>query len=82
MNEILSGEKTVEYKGDTNFWHTRLAKFEFELNLCTAINFLCGRKCYKYQVTEVTQYLDPFGFVIDEKTYKIYWEIRLGKRIS
>jgi len=84
MDKILSGEKRVEFKGMTDFWKTRL------LPLCgrgdVAINFLCGRESYKYNVLVVEGFFDDLDDGaykdIDGVRYNEWFEITLGGRIE
>ena len=80
MNKILNGSKKIEYKGDTNHWHKRLVKLEYNLEDVIIINFLCGRKSYKYHVTDITRCFSQQGILIDDKFHLSWWEITLGKK--
>ncbi len=84
MELILSGKKTTEYKENTEFWNKRLNKIMNKRNI--AINFLCGRINYKFEVKIIIPYFDYSNdgcFIdIDEKKVYEWWEIRLGKRIK
>lgn len=82
MDEILSGEKDVEYKGSTYFWDRRLDELNKFPVVDVGINFLCGQKSYKFKVTDVTKYWNPDGIIIDGKHYMEWWEISIGERIE
>jgi len=78
MDKILSGEKTSEYKGNSDFWWKRLTKFighRFDKEP-VFITFLRGRMSYKYRVKCVLFY--PVPKEIDGVVYDCYWEIRLS----
>lgn len=82
MDKILSGEKTSEYKTNSEFWNKRLTKF---VGQCfdedpVIITFLCGRKSYKYRVLNVM--CVPLPKEIDGVVSDCYWDIRLGKRME
>ena len=79
MDKILSGEKTIEYKGATEFWNTRLNKLLY----CgeeISINFLCGRVSYKFKVIRIFYYDNDR--VIDGVLHKGFFEIHLGEQIT
>ena len=84
MELILSGKKTTEYKENTEYWNKRLNKIKNKKNI--AINFLCGRINYKFEVILIEAFFDYSndGCFIDIDGKKVYewWEIRLGKRIK
>lgn len=52
MDQILAGTKTVEYKACNDYWTKRLTR-EMLKGGTLKINFLCGRRAYKYIVTKV-----------------------------
>lgn len=76
MDQILSGKKTVEYKGLSEFWKSRLQKLTDRDNL--AINFLCGQASYKYAVKKVVQVTSNTGMDIDGTMCHSWYEIHLG----
>ena len=47
MDQILSGEKKVEYKENTPYWQDRIK------GGASIINFLCGQKFYKYRIVRI-----------------------------
>lgn len=93
MCQILSGEKTSEFKGMTRHWTRRIYNLmesltydrdsppEYEMYKAhdIGINFLCGMKSYKFEVTEIIHHQTPKK--IDGVKYKTYWEIKLGERL-
>ena len=84
MDKILSGEKTSEFKGAGPFWNKRLGTglepgFR-EGNV--RINFLCGQKAYKYEVSNILLITSAVPQKIDDEYHKQYWEIVLGDRIQ
>lgn len=85
LDKILSGEKKIEYKGDTLFWNKRLCKIVrakmLQPDIKVIINFLCGRESYKFQVLAVERNIDS-GMDIDGTFYEKYWEIHLGEQIK
>lgn len=90
MDKILSGEKTSEYKVSSNFWGKRIENLADNLTFDRtsdpnhhrfiakdiSINFLCGRKSYKYKVTEIIRHFTPM--MIDGVSCNKYIEIKLG----
>jgi len=75
MDQILSGIKTVEYKGYTDFWSTRINRVLHNPvypDNCV-INFLCGQKAYKYKITKIELQVGPRE--IDGAKYDKYYEI-------
>jgi len=81
LDKILSGEKTIEYKGNTEFWSTRLDKLML-IQDKVIINFICGRKSYKFEVWRIERQEDFNGFIINNKSYNSYFKIYLGNRIT
>ena len=81
LDKILSGEKTSEFKVASDFWMKRLTCGHYapgELG----INFLCGRKAVKYNVTRIVFWGMPGQRMnIDGKVVKEWYEIVLGERI-
>ena len=85
MDKILSGEKTSEFKGDTEFWNKRINKIlRAKMNEIgceeVIITFLCGQISYKYKVLAIHKNIDG-GMDIDGIFYKKYWKIELGNQI-
>ena len=83
MEQILSGAKTSELKDDTMFWYDRLNKARLKLHRDAEqvhINFLCGRKSYRFAVTNIDYFHNHF-LVIDGKECASYWEIHLGEQL-
>ena len=79
LDQILSGIKTVEYKGATPFWRARLDKLRYT-DEPRVITFLCGRESYKFKVKGV--YLVGQFKVIEGTGYRHYYEIHLGEQIQ
>lgn len=80
MDKILSGEKTSETKVASQYWNNRINKIiETPLKL-DGINFLCGQKCYKYEILDIIWHNDATE--IDGFPTQYWWEIVLGKRIK
>ena len=80
MEKILNGEKTMECKGATPFWEKRLDKLMMAGSV--GINFLCGNKPYKFQVTGITKTRNKNGRLIDGVMYYVYYKIDIGDRIG
>lgn len=81
MVKILSGEKTIEYKGATDFWRPRLDKIMINhSDKEIGINFLYGRVPYKYKVENIYYYYGDR--VIDGVLHHGFYEIHLGDRIT
>ena len=84
MDKILSLEKVIESKGATDFWIKRLSKARELLrkNKTVGINFLCGRKSYKFKVNEI--YLVDSNTLlcrVDDQYFRNIYNIYLGERI-
>ena len=92
---ILAGVKTSEYKGKSKFWNKRIMNLKDSLKYkslihsgciemyCAediGINFLCGRKSYKFRVIGILDHHHPMK--IDNKQFSEFWEIQLGKRLD
>lgn len=81
LNEILSGEKKIEYKEATTHWITRLDKYRGKHRYGDLyINFLCGRISHKFVVREVRRNIGSMN--IDGKDVSEYYEIHLGTEIK
>lgn len=82
MNKIMEGTKKIEYKADIKFWNVRLSKLVDVDDDMIIINFLCGRKSYKYYVIEIKRCFSLDGIIFNDKFHYWWWEIHLGPRIS
>lgn len=82
LDEILSGKKTSEFKGDTAFWHNRILKgiTKLEGKEEVNINFLCGRNSYMYKVKAITHHKKTYK--IDEQEFPAYFDIELGEQVN
>lgn len=83
MDAILSGLKTIEYKGSKAFWRLRLKPLMFcDFDEDIYINFLCGRKSYKFEVIDI-RYVESWKRMkIDENLFCFWFEIHLGGQID
>lgn len=79
LDKILSGDKTIEYKGDTPFWRKRLDKLLY-CGEDVVITFLCGRKSYKFKVEKIFLFIGER--VIEGTCYNAFYEIHLGEQIQ
>ena len=79
LDQILSGIKTVEYKGATPFWRKRLNKLLY-CGEDVVITFLCGRVAYKFKVVKIFYY--EGSRVIEGTCYNAFYEIHLGEQIK
>lgn len=83
MDKILSGEKKSELKGATKYWKKRIDKITSTYPSDqeeTGINFLCGRKSYKYHIKIIIRFYFPKE--IDGEIFNNWYEIVLGDRIK
>lgn len=78
MDKILSGEKTIEYKGAIPHWRARLHKFLY-CGEDIQITFLCGRKPYRFEVLKIFYY--EGDRIIDGTLHRAFYEIHLGEQI-
>lgn len=77
LEQILSGEKVIEFKGATDFWIKRLMPM-LEGSDRIIINFLCGRKSFKFTVLNVCHVRSRRPFKIDEVYFYEWFEIHIG----
>lgn len=88
MDLILKGEKKVEYKAPNEYWIKRLGIRHLILGLNPpkekehkVINFLCGRKSYKYKINKITLDKTPdelIGWFHSSKCFHIHLGDRIG----
>ena len=88
MMLILAGVKRSEFKGNSEYWNKRITNLKDNLKYNrssppnyewfdakdVSINFLCGRKSYKYEVFAILRHHTPME--IDGVYYPRFWEIR------
>ena len=90
MDKILSGEKTVEYKSLIPYWDRRVGKFLHKAlfansnppTLPKGINFLCGRKSYKFKITMIRIEATSPDIPTDVVSTGGCYAIHLGERIE
>lgn len=78
MDQILSGEKGIEYKEYNDFWQKRISK---NIENHKVINFLCGRNNYKFKINFITYTKTPNDLKDIIKTNGCF-AIYLGHRIK
>lgn len=81
LDKILSGEKKIEYKDNTEWWRARLGNIDdLDIDEGVGINFLCGRKHYKFMVTAIHLVISGTPKDIDGNECFTWYEIHLGER--
>jgi hypothetical protein len=82
MDLILSGKKTIEYKGYIDHWKKRIDKILKDPGYPAdyGINFLCGQIAYKYKITKIVLVDSPKE--IAGTTYPKHYEIHFEPLIK
>jgi hypothetical protein len=90
MEAILKGEKKVEYKSINPYWNKRILTRQAYLEILVGknaieqhkvINFLCGRKSYKFKIKKITLDRTPTELEMIVG-YPFCYHIHLGERIG
>lgn len=83
MDKILSGEKKIEYKDNTEYWRKRLSNIDdIDIESGVEINFLCGQVAYRYKVIDIALIIHKEPMDIDGVKTNTWYEIHLGERVQ